>query len=237
MIKINILIKSTIYRLYSSCVTSIVAFCVTGSWSTSLTVGVADMLVKIGTYYGFDMIWAKLTKQKHRKAVVWLTGLSGAGKTTIARELERRLKNIGEPVTVLDGDELREMFGQTGFDKKSRDENVKNVGRIAAFLQRRGGIAIVSMISPYGEVRDECRKMASDFMEVYVSTPISECERRDVKGLYKKARTGEIKDFTGIHKSAPYEFPKNPELTIDTRYVSLEKAVKSIISELRVKKS
>jgi adenylylsulfate kinase len=233
MIKTNILIKSAVYRLYSSCVTSIVAWFVTNNLTLSLTVGFTDMLVKIGTYYGFDVAWMKLTKKKHRKAVVWLTGFSGAGKTTIARELERKLKNIGEPVTVLDGDELREMFGHTGFDKKSRDENVKNVGRIAAFLQRRGGIVIVSMISPYKDVREECRKMTTDFIEVYVSTSIEECERRDVKGLYKKARAGEIKDFTGIHVSSPYERPENPELTVDTSRTSLKDVVGTIISELR----
>lgn len=205
---------------------------VTGNLTMSLTVGFADMLIKIVTYYGFDMTWFKLTKKNRRKAVVWLTGFSGAGKTTIARELERRLKNKGEIVTVLDGDELREMFGNTGFDKKSRDENVRNVGRIAAFLQRRGGIVIVSMISPYAATRNECRKMTTDFIEIHVSTPLSECEMRDVKGLYKKARKGEINDFTGVSDGAHYELPENPEITIDTSTMCLSDSVSLIMTEL-----
>lgn len=235
IIKLNVLFKSMFYRMYSSCVTSIVAFCVTRNWTIALGIGSADFFVKIGTYYCFDTIWSKLTKQKHRKSVVWLTGFSGSGKSTIANMLFKKLQELGEPVMTLDGDEIREIFKTTGFDKKSRDEHVKNVGRTAAFLQRRGTIAIVSMISPYADIRKECRDMSTDFIEVHVSTPLNICELRDVKGLYKKARAGEIKSFTGIHDDAPYEAPISPELILETSKIGLVECVDKILKELKKK--
>lgn len=228
-------LKSAVYRCYSSLVTFTTSFILTGNVALSASIGLVDSTFKIFTFYLFDVVWSKLTKKKYRKAVIFLTGLSGAGKTTIAALLMKKLQEIGEPVMMLDGDEIREIFKTTGFDKKSRDEHVKNVGRTAAFLQRRGTISIVSMIAPYSEVRKECRDMSTDFIEVHVSTPLRVCESRDVKGLYKKARTGEIKSFTGIHDDAPYEAPINAELTLETSKMSVKDCVEAILTELRKK--
>jgi adenylylsulfate kinase len=214
-------------------VTFMTSLLLTGNVALSASIGIVDSTFKIFTYYLFDVVWLKLTRVKYRKTVVFLTGLSGAGKTTIAKLLFEKLQKIGEPAMMLDGDEIREIFKTTGFDKKSRDEHVKNVGRTAAFLQRRGTIAIVSMIAPYSEVRKECRDMSTNFTEVYVNTTLKVCEDRDVKGLYKKARAGEIKSFTGIHDDAPYEVPVNPELTLDTTKMTVDECVDAILTELK----
>jgi len=236
MISTKTIFKSATYRVYSSMVTFMTSFILTGNLALSASIGIVDSSFKVFTYYFFDIIWSKLTRVKYRKSVIFLTGLSGAGKTTIAKLLFEKLQKIGEPAMMLDGDEIREIFKTTGFDKKSRDEHVKNVGRTAAFLQRRGTIAIVSMIAPYSEIRKECRDMATDFTEVYVSTSLAACESRDVKGLYKKARAGEIKSFTGIHSDAPYESPVNPELTLDTTKMTVDECVDKILSELKCKR-
>ena len=226
-------IKSTTYRIYSSLVTFITSLILTGDIVLSASIGIVDSTFKIFTYYFFDVVWLKFTKVKYRKTVIFLTGLSGAGKTTIAKLLFEKLQKLGEPAMILDGDEIREIFKTTGFDKKSRDEHVKNVGRTAAFLQRRGTIAIVSMIAPYSEVRKECRDMSTDFTEVYVNTSLTVCENRDVKGLYKKARAGEIKSFTGIHDDAPYEVPVNPDIILDTTVMTVDECVDTILTDLK----
>lgn len=162
---------------------------------------------------------------------LWFTGLSGAGKSTIARHLERSLKEQGYPVEVLDGDEVRENLSKgLGFSKADRDTQVRRIGYVAKLLSRNGVIVITAAISPYRETRDEVRRSMDRFVEVYVNCPISECIRRDVKGLYKKALAGEIQAFTGI--SDPYEPPLNPEITVDTSLQTVEESVQHIVVSL-----
>src|ERR1039457_1946011 len=172
-------IKSFIYRIYSSIIAFLVAYAFTGNAKLSAYIGIAENIIKIVTYYWFDLVWDKLVVKRYNSSVVWLTGLSGSGKSTLANKVFEELQSRGKQVMTLDGDEIRAIFKNTGFDRKSRDEHVKNVGRTAAFLQRKGTIAIVSLISPYADVRKECRDMATKFVEVYVSTPLEVCERRD----------------------------------------------------------
>jgi len=210
------MIKSVIYRLYAFIITFIVAFLVTGNIELSATIGVIENIFKIATYYWFDILWDKFTKTKYRTSMLFFTGLSGAGKTTIAKSILKRLQDEGHSAMLLDGDEIRDIFKNYGFDKEARIKHNQDVGKMAVYLQSQGIIPIVSLISPYAEARDYIRSISNDFTEIYVNTTIEECEKRDVKGLYKKVRSGEIKDFTGIHASAPYEVPKNPELIIDT---------------------
>ena len=152
----------------------------------------------------------------HRGLVVWMTGLSGAGKSTVAREAERMLFNKGMNVYVLDGDNVRGgLNANLGFSPEDRAENIRRVGEVAALFADAGTIVLASFISPYQSDRDRARQAAGDaFHEVYVSADLSVCETRDPKGLYKKARAGEIPEFTGI--SAPYEAPDAPECVIDT---------------------
>ncbi len=171
--------------------------------------------------------------EDRRKGVtVWFTGLSGAGKTTTAIALEKELKAKGRGVEVLDGDEVRKRLTKgLGFSKEDRDENIRRIGYVADLLTRNGVMVIVAVISPYREVRCEVRALIGNFIEVYLSTPLEVCEKRDTKGLYKKARAGELKGFTGIDD--PYEPPTNPELVIDTTDSPVEDAVEMILKRLR----
>jgi len=225
--------KSVIYRLYAFIITFIVAFLVTGNIELSATIGVVENTFKILTYYWFDIFWDKFTKTKYRTSLIWMTGLSGAGKTTMAKALVEKLQSQGHSAMVLDGDEIRDIFKNNGFDKEARVKHNQDVGKMAVYLQSQGIIPIVSLISPYAEARDYVRGISKDFTEVYVSTSINECERRDVKGLYKKVRSGEIKDFTGIHDSAPYEAPKNPEINLDTQHLNVDDCVNNILKYIK----
>ncbi len=162
--------------------------------------------------------------------VVWLTGLSGAGKSTIASDLARSLEEQGLPVETLDGDSIRALFPNTGFSREERNAHVKRVGYMASLLARHGIFVVVSLISPYREAREFVRGLCPRFVEVYVSTPLEECERRDPKGLYAQAREGRLRHFTGIND--PYEPPEAPDLTIDTRWMFAQQAAESILATL-----
>jgi bifunctional enzyme CysN/CysC len=166
----------------------------------------------------------------HRGAVVWLTGLSGAGKSTLAMALERRLFAQGAAVYVLDGDNVRAgLNSDLGFSADDRAENIRRIGEVAALFADAGLIVVTAFISPFARDREIARKAASDrFHEVYVAADLATCEARDVKGLYKRARSGEIAEFTGI--SAPYEAPDAPELTLDTADWSIERCVDELVA-------
>lgn len=169
-------------------------------------------------------------EKKLKPAVLWFTGLSGSGKSTISEKVYPILKERGYRVEHLDGDAIRDIFPKTGFSKEDRNAHIKRVGYLASRLQAHGVFVIGSFISPYQESRDFVRNLCEDFVEIYISTPLEECERRDVKGLYEKARSGEISQFTGIDD--PYEAPKNPELEIDTTDISVDDAVEMVIKYL-----
>ncbi|MBD1853872.1 adenylyl-sulfate kinase [Leptolyngbya sp. FACHB-711] len=171
-------------------------------------------------------------KVEKRGLTVWFTGLSGAGKTTICQAVEKELRAQGYKLEVLDGDVVRENLTKgLGFSKADRDENIRRIGFVANLLTRNGVIVLVSAISPYREIRNEVREKIGDFMEVYVSTPIEVCEQRDVKGLYKRARAGEIKNFTGIDD--PYEPPLNPEVNCQTHLEMVEESVNKVMAQIK----
>lgn len=174
------------------------------------------------------------SKEKFLKpTVLWFTGLSGSGKSTISEKVYAQLKDKGYKVEHLDGDAVREVFPTTGFSKKERDDHVKRVGFVASLLQKHGVFVVASFISPYQDARDFVRNMCEDFTEIHISTPLEVCEERDVKGLYEKARKGEIDNFTGI--SDPYEEPENPELRIDTTDITVEEGVRQVFDYLESK--
>lgn len=158
----------------------------------------------------------RATKNGHKGAVVWLTGLSGSGKSTLSMALENELHALGKQVYVLDGDNVRfGLNGDLGFSPEDRTENIRRVGEVANLMAQAGLICVTAFISPYREDRERARKAAGgSFIEVFVKADVATCEARDPKGLYKKARAGEIPEFTGI--SAPYEEPDAPELVVDT---------------------
>ena len=164
-----------------------------------------------------------------RGCVIWLTGLSGSGKSTIAGLLEEQLVRRGYPACVLDGDNVRHGLNRDlGFSAEDRCENIRRIGEVAALFARSGMIAITSFISPYIAGRDAARQGLDDgiFIEIYLDTPLEECEKRDPKGLYKKARVGEIVEFTGI--DAPYELPRDPEMILPTHKKSPQECVEAI---------
>lgn len=227
------MIKSVVYRIYAFAITFISTLLVSGDVKLSLTVGILENVIKILTYYWFDIFWDKITKKKYRNSILWFTGLSGSGKTTIAKQIAEKLKQEGQSVMLLDGDEIRDIFKNNGFDKESRLRHINDVAKMAAYLQRQGIIPIVSLISPYEESRENAKKLTTDFTEIYISTPLEECEKRDVKGLYKKARAGEIKDFTGVHETAPYEAPKKPDLNVDTTNHTIDFCVEKVLNHIK----
>lgn len=165
--------------------------------------------------------------RNERGLVIWLTGLSGAGKTTIAHALSERLQTAGYKVEILDGDVVRQHFSKgLGFSKEDRIENIRRVAYVAHLLARNGIVVIVALISPYREGRNYARHLISNFVEVYVKCPLNVLIERDVKGLYAKALRGEIPNFTGI--SDPYEPPENPEVIVETDKETVQESVNKI---------
>jgi adenylyl-sulfate kinase len=162
---------------------------------------------------------------------LWFTGLSGAGKSTISEIVEQRLRERGQRVERLDGDIVRTNLSKgLGFSKEDRDENVRRIGFVCQLLSRNGVAAIAAAISPYREIRDEVRSKTDNFVEIYVECPLETLVERDVKGLYKKALAGEIKNFTGV--SDPYEPPTNPELVVKTSQQTPEQSAAMILAKL-----
>ncbi len=160
--------------------------------------------------------------------VVWLTGLSGAGKSTIAKRLRQELVGLGRHAEVLDGDEIRTHLSRgLGYSKADRDTNIRRIGYVARLVARSGGVAIAAAISPYREIRDELRAQTPGFVEVYVRCALDELVRRDVKGLYMKALAGEITNFTGVDD--PYEPPLRAEVTVDSGIETVEESVEKIL--------
>ncbi|SFH81465.1 bifunctional enzyme CysN/CysC [Tindallia magadiensis] len=173
------------------------------------------------------------SKQKNQKPLtLWFTGLSGSGKSTLANEVEKRLVAMGKHTMLLDGDNVRHGLNKNlGFKEVDRVENIRRVSEVAKLMNDAGIIAITSFISPYASDRENAREIiGKEYIEIYVSTPLEECEKRDVKGLYKKARSGEIPEFTGV--SSPYEAPANPEIEIDTSKHSIDAAADYIMDQL-----
>ena len=171
---------------------------------------------------------------RHKSAVLWFTGLSGSGKSTLAHAIEAYLYELDISTYVLDGDNIRQgLCGDLGFSDVDRVENIRRIGEVAKLLTDAGVLTITAFISPFKSDRAEVKKRFAkqDFIEVYCQCPVEVCEARDVKGLYKKARAGEIKQFTGI--SSPYEAPEQADLVLDTSALSLDDSVQAVLNLLR----
>jgi adenylylsulfate kinase len=172
----------------------------------------------------------------HKSVVIWFTGLSGSGKSTLAHSVEEKLYNLGCRTYVLDGDNVRHgLSSNLSFSNDDRKENIRRIGEVAKLMMEAGVIAITAFISPFREDRDLVRQSLAqeDFIEIYCKASLEVCESRDVKGLYRRARAGEVKNYTGI--DSPYEAPNNPELIIDTENEPLEGSVDRVIDFLKSK--
>lgn len=181
----------------------------------------------------FDKMQSREAKEqqlRQRGLTVWFTGLSGSGKSTIAVALERRLSQQGIFSRILDGDNIRTGINRgLGFSEEERRENIRRIAEVSKLFTETGIVTLSAFVSPTNELREMAREIIGkeDFVEIFVATPLEECERRDVKGLYAKARRGEIKDFTGI--TSPFEAPESPALAIDTTNLSVEEAVERVL--------
>ena len=181
----------------------------------------------------FDKMESREEKEqqlRQRGLTVWFTGLSGSGKSTIAVALERRLSQQGIFSRILDGDNIRTGINRgLGFSEEERRENIRRIAEVSKLFTETGIVTLSAFVSPTNELREMAREIIGkeDFVEIFVATPLEECERRDVKGLYAKARRGEIKDFTGI--TSPFEAPESPALAIDTTNLSVEEAVERVL--------
>ena len=190
-----------------------------------------------------NIVWheASVTKEERQKksgqksVILWFTGLSASGKSTIANAFARQVFNRGKEIYVLDGDNIRHGLNKDlGFDEESRKENIRRIGEVAKLFIDAGQIVCTAFISPYRQDREVVRQLVEDgeFIEVYVKASVEACEKRDPKGLYKRAKAGEIQYFTGV--SAPYEAPINPEITLDTEKNSIEECVQQLLKELNI---
>lgn len=187
----------------------------------------------------FDSILGRKDKElflKQKAVVIWLTGLSGSGKTTIAVALEKELAKKGFLTQILDGDNIRAGINNNlGFSEADRKENIRRIAEVSKLFLECGIVTINCFVSPTNEIREQAKKIigSNDFLEIFVNTPLEICEQRDVKGLYKKARAGEIKDFTGI--SSPFEAPTNPFLEVKTANKTIAESVTEILASVLAK--
>lgn len=188
-----------------------------------------------------NTVWhnATVTRQRresqngHKSAIIWFTGLSGSGKSTLAHAVEEKLHQMGCRTFVFDGDNVRHgLCADLGFSQADRIENIRRIGEMSKLFIEAGVIALTAFISPFKADRERIRGLVQegDFIEIYCKCPLEVCEQRDVKGLYQRARAGEIRNFTGI--SSPYEAPDNPELEVDTGAISLEDSIEEVLTLL-----
>jgi adenylylsulfate kinase len=225
--------KAFSWRIIASATTTFITLIVTGRLTQALFVGGAEFLSKIGLFWGHERVWERIGygKQEITPSVVWFTGLSGSGKSTISERVTAELAKQRLNIEYLDGDSVRAIFPTTGFTRPDRDAHVKRVGYLASKLESHGVFVVASFVSPYRESRDAVRAMCRSFIEVHVSTPLEVCEQRDVKGLYARARRGEIANFTGIND--PYEPPLKAELVLDTTTTPVDVSVQKVVAEVQ----
>ncbi len=225
--------KMISWRIFATITTMVLVYIFVGKVEIAIAVGGMEVFVKMVLYYAHERVWNKVRFGRHQKEpfVIWFTGLPCSGKSTLAEKTYDFIKAKHCKAELLDGDSLRSVFPNTSFDKAGRDEHIKRIGFLASKLEGNGIIVVSSFVSPYEEARKFVRELCGNFIEVHVSTPVEECEKRDVKGMYKKARNGEIKNFTGIDD--PYEAPLNPELVIDTQNISIEDSMELVFEKIK----
>ena len=231
--KIRSIVKTISWRILATLTTVTLVYIFIGDTKIAFTVGGIEVFLKMLIYFIHERIWDKLKFGKHeiQPFVVWITGLARSGKTEIGKELSKKLRKKGLKVEHLDGHSIRNLFPQTGFSRKEVNQHIERVGYLAGKLEDQGVFVVATFLSPYKESRDFVKNICKNFFEVYISTPVEFCESNDTKGIYKKARNGEIQNFPGVNTE--YEIPENPEITIDTAKVSIKEAAEIIFEKLQ----
>ena len=218
--------KAITWRLVAIVVLVAVAFITTGNIKSTSMIALCYNTIQVFMFFIHERLWNFMKWGKTKGMFIQMTGLSGAGKTTLARAVEKRLKTKGFKIEVIDGDEYREgLCKDLGFSKEDRNTNIRRLGFVGKVLSRNNVVTIMSAINPYEDLREELEKTCGA-LTVFIKCPVEKCIERDVKGLYAKALSGEIQNFTGI--SDPFEEPECPDLVIDTNELSLEMSVEQL---------
>ena len=226
------ILKAFSWRVLATLTTVTLVYLFTGETAIALSVGGLEVIVKMLVYFFHERAWDKVGfgRREIRPFVLWITGLSGSGKTVIAQEITKRLRDQNLRADHLDGDEVRHLFPTTGFSREEVNRHIKRVGHLASELEKNGVFVVASFLSPYEESRRFVRDVCENYIEVYVATPIDVCRERDPKDLYRKADRGELKDLSGV--DLPYEAPADAEIVVDTSRMSVSEASDQIMSRL-----
>jgi adenylylsulfate kinase len=226
-------IKAFSWRLLATLTTFCLVWLFTGRIDTAIMVGGLEAILKMLIYFFHERGWNRIRwgRREINPFVVWITGLSGAGKTEVAKVVTEKLGKIGLKTEHLDGETIRHFFPRTGFTKTEVDHHIKRVGLLASRLESKGVFVVASFISPYRESREFVKELCTNYIEVYLSTPLEYCEKRDYNRLYSRARSGEINNLPGV--DVEYEIPDSPQIEIDVSRTGIEQTADEIMKYLK----
>ena len=231
--KIRSVIKAFSWRFLATLTTFTLVWVFTGKIDTALAVGGLEVILKMLIYFLHERGWDKIRwgKTEIQPFVVWITGLSGSGKTEVAKIVTEKLNRKQLKTEHLDGETIRHLFPRTGFTKEEVDEHIKRIGLLASRLENRGVFVVASFISPYRESREFVRNLCNNYVEVYLSTPLEYCETRDYNNLYSRARKGEVTNLPGV--DVEYEEPEHPAIKLDISQVGIEQGAEQVLKHLK----
>ncbi len=226
-------VKTISWRFLATLTTFSLVWIFTGKIDTALTVGGLEVIIKMIIYFLHERGWDRVNwgRREIEPFVVWITGLSGAGKTEVAKVVVEKLNKMKLNTDHLDGETIRHLFPRTGFTKPEVDQHIKRVGLLASRLEKNGVFVVASFISPYRESRQFVKRLCNNFIEVYLSTPLEVCEKRDYNRLYSRAGKGEVKNLPGV--DVEYERPENPDVEIDVSEEGVEKSAHQLLKYLK----
>ncbi len=229
------LLKGVSWRVFATATTIVIVYLFFGRLDLAVYAGVLETVAKVFLYYMHERAWFKIKfgKKKIDPFNLWFTGLPLSGKTTIANRVYEEIKNSDFPIERLDSKDVRELIPNIGFSKEERNQHLKRVAHLIKTLQNNSISCVASFVSPYQDSRNNIKEMTENYIEVYIKADIESCKIRDYKGIYKRALSGELKNFTGI--SDVYEEPKKPTIVIDTDKINIEEAVNQIMKYLKQK--